>query len=80
MLALPFTLFTNAIEGSSKMGTLLGLFNCTICLPQIVAALCGGLLLKGCCHDSQAAMLVVAGILLFLGALSVFLIQEKKTN
>ena len=80
MLALPFTLFTNAIEGSSKMGTLLGLFNCTICLPQIVAALCGGLLLKGCCHDSQAAMLVVAGILLFLGALSVFLIQEKKSN
>ena len=78
MLALPFTLFTNAIEGSSKMGTLLGLFNCTICLPQIVAALLGGVLLKGCCNDSQAGMLVVAGILLLLGAASVLLIKEKR--
>ena len=77
-LALPFTIITNAIEGSKYMGTLLGLFNCTICLPQIIAALCGGSILKACCHDSQPAMLVVAGILLICGAASVFLIQEKK--
>ena len=30
MLALPFTLFTNAIQGNPRMGTFLGLFNCTI--------------------------------------------------
>jgi len=42
MLAMPFTFVTNAFEGSSRMGTVLGLFNCTICLPQIVAALLGG--------------------------------------
>lgn len=78
MLALPFTIFTNAIAGSKHMGTLLGLFNCTICLPQIVAALLGGVLLEGCCANSQAGMLVVAGILLLLGAASVLLIKEKK--
>ncbi|MCQ2347365.1 MAG: MFS transporter [Paludibacteraceae bacterium] len=77
MLALPFTLFTNAIQGSKRMGTLLGLFNCTICLPQIVAALCGGLLLKHICGGSQAAMLLIAGVLLILGALSVTLIKEN---
>ena len=38
MLAMPFTFVTNAFEGSSRMGTVLGLFNCTICLPQIAAA------------------------------------------
>ncbi|MBR2266026.1 MAG: SLC45 family MFS transporter, partial [Paludibacteraceae bacterium] len=43
MLALPFTIVTNAIKGGN-MGYYLGLFNCTICVPQIVAALCGGLL------------------------------------
>ena len=46
MLALPFTLFTNALQGNPKMGTYLGLFNCTICLPQIVAAVVGSPLLR----------------------------------
>ncbi|MBO4665436.1 MAG: SLC45 family MFS transporter [Paludibacteraceae bacterium] len=75
MLALPFTIVTNAIKGGS-MGYYLGLFNCTICIPQIIAALCGGLLLKYICNNVQAGMLVVAGALLVIGAASVFLIKE----
>ena len=78
MLALPFTIITNAISGSKYMGTLLGLFNCTICLPQIVAALVGGKILNGICAGSQVGMLVAAGILLILGAVSVVLIKEGK--
>lgn len=77
MLALPFTIVTNAIKGGN-MGYYLGLFNCTICIPQIVAALCGGLFLKYICAHVQAGMLVVAGVLLLLGAASVFLIKEKE--
>ena len=77
MLALPFTIVTNAIKGGN-MGYYLGLFNCTICVPQIVAALCDGLLLKYICAHVQAGMLVVAGVLLILGAASVFLIKEKE--
>ena len=76
MLALPFTILTNSLKGEN-IGYYLGLFNCTICLPQIVAALCGGLLLKHICGGSQAAMLLIAGVLLILGALSVTLIKEK---
>lgn len=78
MLALPFTIITNAISGSKYMGTLLGLFNCTICIPQIVAALCGGVILSGICAGSQVMMLVVAGVLLICGAAAVVLIREKK--
>ena len=77
MLALPFTIVTNAIKGGN-MGYYLGLFNCTICVPQIVAALCGGLLLKYICAHVQAGMLVVAGVLLLLGAAAVFTIKEKE--
>ena len=77
MLALPFTIVTNAIKGGN-MGYYLGLFNCTICVPQIVAALCGGLLLIYICAHVQAGMLVVAGVLLILGACSVFMIKEKE--
>ena len=76
MLAMPFALLTNSLSGSS-MGAYLGLFNCTICLPQIIAALLGGLLLK-LVGGEQAMMLVVAGVSLLLGAVSVFGIQMKK--
>ena len=41
ILAMPFTILTNALSGN-HIGTYLGLFNCTICIPQIIAALCGG--------------------------------------
>jgi maltose/moltooligosaccharide transporter len=77
MLALPFTLLTNALEGNPYMGSYLGLFNCTICLPQIVAAATGGLVLK-IVGGSQATMLGLAGILLVLGALAVRLIDTKQ--
>ena len=73
MLALPFTLLTNALEGSPYMGSYLGLFNCTICLPQIVAAATGGAVLS--LAGSQPAMLLVAGVFLVLGAVSVKFIK-----
>ncbi len=77
ILALPFTILTNALSGSN-MGAYLGLFNGTICFPQIIAALLGGVIYKYVVGESSIAMLVVAGILLLLGAVSVFNIQEKK--
>ena len=79
MLALPFTLLTNSLQGTSHMGTYLGLFNCTICLPQIIAAVLGGLLLKAI-GGSQAMMLLAAGVLLCIGALAVRLVNTKQTK
>lgn len=76
MLALPFTFLTNALDGE-HLGSYLGLFNCTICLPQIVAAALGGVVLR-LLGGVQANMLVTAGVLLVLGALSVRLIKERK--
>jgi len=67
---------TNSLKGEN-MGYYLGLFNCTICLPQIVAALLGGILLNYICAGAQVGMLALAGVLLILGALSVILIKEK---
>ena len=46
MLAMPFTFVTNALQGYGHMGAYLGLFNGTICVPQIVAAICGGTILS----------------------------------
>ena len=75
MLAIPFTLLTNSLSGD-HIGTYLGLFNGTICLPQIVAAACGGLILK-LVGGAQVNMFIVAGIFLVLGALAVRFIKTK---
>lgn len=75
MLALPFTLLTNALEGSPYMGSYLGLFNCTICLPQIVAAATGGLVIS-LVGGSQSVMFLVAAGFLAAGALCVRLIKK----
>ena len=77
MLAMPFTLVTNALEGNPRMGTYLGFFNCTICLPQIAAAALGGIVLK-LLGSNQGNMLILAGILLVVGAAFVFVISEKR--
>ncbi len=79
MLAVPFTILTNSLKGDN-MGYYLGLFNCTICLPQIVAAIIGGSILKYICAGSQVGMLAAAGVLLILGAVSVILIKEGKNK
>lgn len=76
MLAMPFTFVTNALQGYGHMGAYLGLFNGTICIPQIVAALCGGHVLWAI-GSHQSDMMVVAGVLLICGALSVTIIKDK---
>lgn len=84
MLAMPFTILTNALSGKN-IGTYLGLFNCTICLPQIIAASLGGLILGlfPVVADGASAgamntvmMLVMSGILLLLGSIAVWGIKE----
>ena len=74
MLAMPFTILTNSLKGGN-MGTYLGLFNGTICIPQIVAAALRGSILK-LLGGSQVLMLVLAGILLIVGAAVVVFIKE----
>ena len=78
MLAMPFTFVTNALEGYGHMGAYLGLFNGTICIPQIVAAAVGGVLLH-LVGSVQSNMMVVAGVALILGALSVGIIKDRRT-
>ena len=78
MLAMPFTFVTNALEGYGHMGAYLGLFNGTICIPQIVAAAVGGVLLR-LVGSVQSNMMIVAGVALILGALAVSIIKDRRT-
>jgi len=77
MLAMPFTFVTNALQGYGHMGAYLGLFNGTICVPQIVAALLGGVILS-LVGSAQSSMMLVAGVSFLIGAACVFVINTKK--
>ena len=79
MLAMPFTFVTNALQGYGHMGAYLGLFNGTICVPQIVAALLGGIILS-LVGSHQSSMMLVAGVFFLIGSVCVFVIQEKKAS
>lgn len=74
MLAMPFTIVTNALNGS-HMGAYLGLFNGTICIPQIIAAALGGVVLT-LVGSAQSHMMIVAGVFLIIGAACVGIIKE----
>ena len=77
MLAMPFALVTNALQGYGHMGAYLGLFNGTICVPQIIAAALGGTILT-LVGSAQSTMMLVAGISLLIGAACVTIIKVKK--
>ena len=83
MLAWPFTILTNSLK-SGNIGAYLGLFNCTICLPQIIAALAGGWILSLLSKPGELApeymMMLIAGVAIGVGALCVFIIKEPKND
>lgn len=84
MLAMPFTILTNALKGGN-IGAYLGLFNCTICLPQIIAALLGGTILDlmplAANETRQTAlMLVVSGCLLLIASMCVWIVKETRST
>jgi maltose/moltooligosaccharide transporter len=76
MLAMPFTFVTNALQGYGHMGAYLGLFNGTICVPQIIAAALGGTILT-LVGSVQSTMMIVAGVSLIIGAVCVTVIKTR---
>lgn len=74
----PLTLVSNALSGK-HMGTYLGLFNCSICLPQIIASLLSFILFPFL-KCSMPAMMLTAGISGILAAISVLFIKETYRN
>ncbi|EEI20470.1 SLC45 family MFS transporter [Lentilactobacillus hilgardii] len=71
----PFSLLTEALNGKHE-GSYLGLFNCSICLPQIVASIASFWIFPLVGH-SMPGMFLVGGISLILATFSVRLIHSK---
>lgn len=76
ILAMPYAILSAALP-ASKMGVYMGIFNATITIPQIVAGLTGGLLLKYVAGGSSISMMLVAGTSMLLAAIAVAFVNDK---
>ena len=76
ILAMPYAMLANSIP-ANKMGMFMGLFNMSITIPQIINGIFGGLILEYFFHDDPIYSIMMAGILMLLGAVSVVFVKDK---
>jgi len=76
ILAMPYAMLASSIP-AQKMGVYMGLFNMSITIPQIVSGITSGLILKYLFADNPILCIVMAGVSMFLGAISSLFIKEK---
>ncbi|MGB2541084.1 SLC45 family MFS transporter [Leuconostoc suionicum] len=76
LISIPFTILTNALDGKHD-GVYLGLFNCFICIPQIVASVASFAIFPAV-GKSMAHMLAIAGVSLMIGGCLIWIVKEEK--
>lgn len=76
ILAMPYAMLASSIP-PKRMGVYMGLFNMSITIPQIVSGVFSGLILKYFFADNPILCIVMAGVSMFLGAISALFIKEK---
>ncbi|WP_240534698.1 MFS transporter [Pedobacter aquae] len=79
ILAMPYALLSGSIP-ARKMGVYMGIFNFFITMPQIVNGFFGGLIVKHFYNGEAIYAIVMAGIFMILGAVSVLYIQDNKKS
>jgi len=79
ILAMPYALLASSIP-ADRMGIYMGLFNMSITIPQIINGIFGGLILQYFFKGDPLYSILMAGVLMILGAVSVSFIREKKVE
>ncbi|MFI5137305.1 MAG: MFS transporter [Sphingobacteriales bacterium] len=77
ILAMPYAILSSAIP-AKKIGVYMGIFNLFITIPQIVSGVSGKFLVPYVFHYHAIYGLVMAGIFMFLAAISVLFVQDGK--
>jgi maltose/moltooligosaccharide transporter len=76
ILSMPYAILTGALP-ADKMGTYMGIFNFFIVIPQILAASILGFITKDLFGGQVIYTMILAGCSLVIGALSVFIVQDR---
>ena len=77
ILAMPYAMLSNSLP-ADKIGIYMGIFNFTIAGPQIISGLLGGWIVTKIFDGNAINMIILAGISMILGGLSVFLVKDKE--
>ncbi|WP_400262434.1 MFS transporter [Sphingobacterium sp. SG20118] len=76
ILAMPYAILSDTLP-AKKMGVYMGIFNFFITFPQIVCGFLGGYMIKLFFNSNSIYGILLAGIFMLLGALSVLRIKDK---
>lgn len=76
ILAMPYAILAGSIP-AKKMGVYMGIFNFFITFPQIVNGIFGGPIVKHFYHGHAVYAIFTAGLLLIIGAVSVYFVSDK---
>src|SRR5216683_3274618 len=76
ILSMPYAMLSNAIP-SHKMGFYMGVFNFFIVIPQILASLGLGSLMKSVLNDNPMNAVLLGGCSMILAALCVGLVPKE---
>ncbi len=76
ILAMPYSILAKSMDAEGT-GLYMGLFNFTITIPQIIMGLTGGVIVRYLCNGNAVMMIVGAGILMLLGAVSVAIVKDR---
>ncbi len=77
ILAMPYTILSGALP-AKRMGIYMGLFNLTVVVPQILSGVFGGPILRTFFGGQGIYILVLAGVIMILGAVSVFFVKQTE--
>jgi maltose/moltooligosaccharide transporter len=76
ILSMPYAILAGSIP-SGKMGVYMGIFNFFITIPQIVNGVIGGPIVKNIYGNNAMYAIVLAGILMLCGAVSMVYVQDS---
>lgn len=72
----PFNIFTSSLNGSNE-GSYIGIFNGTICLPQILASVASFIVFQ-LVGKSMPGMMLIAGISMLIATIAIRVIKQDR--
>lgn len=79
ILSMPYAMLSDVLP-PKRIGIYMGLFNLTVVVPQILSGLIGGPILRSIFQNQGIYILVLAGVIMILGALSVMFIKQSNED
>ncbi|AQQ68843.1 MFS transporter [Microbulbifer agarilyticus] len=79
ILAMPYAILSDSLP-AAKTGVYMGIFNFTIAAPQILSALVAGPILATVFDNQAIYIIMLAGVFMVCGAISVFFVREPETE